>query len=414
VGLANRDLAAILEEGADVCRSFADRRGAIVQLDVDYTNPRDVAEPYRDPAACYARLEPVYQSICGVFARYGVQPLVMMTGRGYHFTLRAPCGSAFHSQLLAIGSPTASMRLRYRALGPRQALAMGKAHDGAGRLLEHLAHEVVRDLRGRNAVPVSIADVSPSGDGPFVCLDLTAYADPLFERSIRCAFSGNQKASFSGVAPERPFVVTLPRESGEPVEDLLREREDPAAAAARARRVKAVIPDVGEAGGWVEDYWRSRLARFHAEFAAGPEVPRGDWPYTYDSLDLLTLPACVRLALTNPNPALLVPVHLRSVALALWGLGWHPRSVAGLIRSRYERDFGWGDLWQRYDPASRAEFYVRLFCGAIVAGVEDPSSFTCESQVRRGVCPLTGCGWDLGRLLPGVMRGPVGAQEDAC
>lgn len=400
VSLPNREFGALLEQGADLCRSLADRKGTLLQLDVDYTNPRDRAEPYRDASACFARVEPVYEAILEVFARHGILPLSVMTGRGYHFTLRAPRGSLFHSDLIDIGSPPASLHARYVSLGiPPKAPEMGRAHDGAGRLLEHLAHEVVRDLRGRAPVPVTLADVAPPGDGPFVCLDLTAYADPLFERHARCAFSGNQKASFTGVAPERPFVINLPRNSADRVEELLRDRQDPGRASSRAGRVKTRIPDVLAGGAWVEDYRHGRLARFHQEFDAGPQMPREAWPYTYDGLDLRTLPACARLALESPNPALLMPVHLRTVALALWGIGWHPRSVAALVRSRYEKDFGWGSLWRRYDAAARAEYYVRLFCGTIADGLEDPAAFTCESQARRGVCPSGACGWDLASLL---------------
>jgi len=404
VSMLNGEFESVLDQGADVCRSLADRNGAVLQLDVDYTNPRDHAEPYRDPAACFARVEPVYESVLEVFARYGIRPLTVMTARGYHFTLRAPLDSAFYSDLVEIGAPPLSLRARYQARGyPQGAAAMGRAHDGAGRLLEHVAHDVVRGLRGPGTIPVTLADVAPPRDGPFVCLDLTAYADPVFERHARCAFSGNQKASMTGAAPERPFVVGLPRESGERLDDLLRDREDPARAAARALRVNALIPDARAGEAWVADYRRGRLARFHAEFDAGPEVPREEWAYTYDSLELRTLPACTRLALERPNPALLVPVQLRTVALVLWGLGWHPRSVAALVRSRYEQDFRWGDLWRRYDPAARAEFYVRLFCGAFIDGIEDPEDFTCDSQALRGVCPAIGCGWSLGRLLHGLV-----------
>jgi hypothetical protein len=403
VSAPNREFDAFLEQGADVCRSLADRNGAVLQLDVDYTNPQDRAEPYRDPAACFARMEPVFAAALEVFARYGIRPLTVMTGRGYHFTLRAPRGSRFHSDLIGIGLPPPSLRARYASLAsPAKAPAMGRAHDGAGRLLEHLAHEIVHGLRGRAPIPVTLADVAPPRDGPFVCLDLTAHADPLFERHARCAFSGNQKASITGIAPEKPFVVNLPRESGDRVDELLRDRQDLGRAGIRAERVKAHIPDVNAGRAWVEDYRRGRLARFHKEFDAGPEIPREAWPYTYDSLDLRTLPACARLALESPNPALLTPVHLRTVALALWGIGWHPRSVAALVRSRYEKDFGWGSLWRRYDAAARAEYYVRLFCGAIADGLEDPAAFTCESQALRGVCPSGGCGWDLGSLRPAV------------
>jgi len=186
------------------------------------------------------------------------------------------------------------------------------------------------------------------------------------------------------------------------MDDLLRDRQDLGRASRRAGCVKTRIADVPAGAAWIEDYRRGRLARFHQDFDAGPQMPREAWSYTYDSLDLRTLPACARLALESPNPALLTPVHLRTVAWALWGIGWHPRSVAALVRSRYEKDFGWGSLWRRYDAAARAEYYVRLFCGAVADGLEDSAAFTCESQALRGVCPSGGCGWDLGSLRPAV------------
>jgi hypothetical protein len=402
VSAPNGEFVALLEEGADVCRSLADRHGIVVQLDVDYTNLRDRSEPYRDPAACFDHLEPVYEGADRVFGRYGIEPFVLLTGRGYHFSFRVPRFSPLYRSLLEHGSPAASLECRYRARadGPE----MGRAHDGAGRLLQYLAHEVVRHVDGHAAIPVTLADVAPPDGAPFVCLDLTAYADPIFERHARCAFSANQKAGMTGAAPERPFVINLPREGGDRLADLLRERENLDGAAARAGRVKARLPDVREAALWVEDYRGSRLARFHREFDDGPEMSREAWPFTYDHLDLRTLPDCAGRPLESPNPALLTPVHLRTVALALWGVGWHPRSVAALVRSRYEGDYGWGDLWRRYDPAARAEFYVRLFCGAVLDGIEDPAGFTCDSQAGRGVCPAGRCGWDLGPLLQGVGR----------
>lgn len=397
------DRESLLAQGADICRSLADRGGAILQLDVDYTNHRDPAEPYRAPADCFARIEPVYQAILEVFARYRARPLAVMTGRGYHFTLRVPRAGRFYSDLLQLGLPPPSLLARYSAMTrPRDAADMGRAHDAGGRLLEHLAHEVVRNLHGHAPVPVALADVAPPGGGPFICLDLTAYADPLFQRHARCAFSGNQKASLTGIAPERPFVINLPREGTDRLEDLLADRENVERARGRAEHSDTRIPDIRDASLWVEEHRRGRLASFHQAFDAGPAMPRESWPYTYDSLDLGALPLCAGQALQFPNPALLVPVHLRTVALALWGMGWHPRSVAALVRSRYEKDFGWRGLWQRYDATARAEFYVRVFCGAIVGEIEQPADFTCESQALRGACPSGRCRWELGHLRAAV------------
>jgi hypothetical protein len=87
------------------------------------------------------------------------------------------------------------------------------------------------------------------------------------------------------------------------------------------------------------------------------------------------------------------------VSLGLWALGWHPRSIAGLVRSKYERDFRWGGLWDRYDSAARAEFYVRVFCGAAAAGLESCGDFTCATQAGRGLCQDAVCNGEQRELF---------------
>jgi hypothetical protein len=54
---------------------------------------------------------------------------------------------------------------------------------------------------------------------------------------------------------------------------------------------------------------------------------------------------------------------MRDVTEALVSMGWHPRHVAGLIRSNFERDYGWGNQWRDYSPTMRADFYARIFAG---------------------------------------------------
>jgi hypothetical protein len=391
-------------EGADVCRSLADRGGTLLQLDIDYVNPAAVSEPYLDPAAVFERLEPLYRSTRAAFLGHGVEPVTVMTGRGYHFMLRVPAGTAFHEALAHIGKQAPGLARYYETRwgGALPGAARdGCAHEGAGRLLEHLAHEIIRDQRHRSALPVSLTDAPVVPESPFAVLDLTAYADPLFERHVRCAFSGNQKAWMGGIAPGLPFVLALPRSGEDDLPALLGAREDPEWAAALATHARAAIPDAeGDSLDWIRDYEESRLASFHRELDAGPRVDPEIWPFTYDQLELADLPACVRRPLASPNPALLQPVYLRAVALALWGMGWHPASVAGLVRSRYEKWHAWGDLWRRYEPRSRAEFYVRIICGAAAEGLEFAEDFTCDSQRRRGACDAAGCGHELGRFFP--------------
>ncbi len=393
VACDNEEMPTLLEEGADVCRSLADRRGTLLQLDVDYVNPQDPGEPYLEPHRVFGRLEPVHRVLREIFAAYGLEPRVLLTGRGYHFTLLARFGTAFHAGLVGIAAPSASLAARYE----RQirevpaATLMGFGHDGAGRLLEHLVHCALHRLRDRTAVPVTLADVPPPGGGPFICLDLSAYADPVLQRHARCAFSTNQKSGVQGAAAERPFVVAVPRED-EPLVTLLRRREEPELAAAAAAMADTRIPEVtDDALAWIEDYRHGPVGRFHQEFDLGPQAEPSAWPFTYDSVEPREWPACIAVPLEYPNPSLLRPVYLRTVALGLWSMGWHPRSIAGLIRSKYERDYGWGDLFYRYDAAARAEFYVRLFCGAVVDGLDGGSAFTCATQEGRGLCEPGRC-----------------------
>jgi hypothetical protein len=388
----NADLEFVFEEGADVCRSLADRQGTLLQLDVDYVSPRDPAHPYSNPETAFRRLEPVHQALREMFASYGIRPRVIATGRGYHFTVRAPFDSPFQASLVAIATVgEAAVARCARCTGePGAARRLALGHEGAGRVLEHLVHGALHRLRGRTEVPVTLADVPPPDGGPFICLDLTAYADPLFERHVRCAFSTNQKSGVQSAAPARPFVVTLPRGQLS-LDAFLRYREDPEAAARYASDARVAIPDAPFAVDLVEDYRRGPVGRFHAEFDRGPELDPAQWPFTYDTLTASGLPACLAAPLEFPNPLLLRPPCLRTIALGLWAMGFHPRSIAGLVRSRYERNHGWRPPFIRYDAESRALFYVRLLCGAVADGLDGGSDFTCEIQERRGLCEPWRC-----------------------
>lgn len=55
----------------------------------------------------------------------------------------------------------------------------------------------------------------------------------------------------------------------------------------------------------------------------------------------------------------------------LLALGWHPRHIAGLIRSKYERDYGWGERWSHDEVSSRADFYTRVFAGLVLVGQDE-------------------------------------------
>jgi hypothetical protein len=367
----------LLEDGADVCRSLGDTQGTLLVFDIDYVNHADPSEPYRDPARTFRRLEPVYTATLEALGSRGVRPLTLATGRGYHFVLKVPYGSPLRAALARLGSH-----------------APDAVHEGAGRLLEHLAHEVVRRAAPHAEVPLTLIDWAPPGAQAFVCLDTSAYGDPVDVRSARCAFSGNQKPHLKGLSCAAPAVAVLPRDR-ERLGEVLAARRDLGIAREWAAGCRTTIPVLAEAPAWLAAYEAGALARFHRFF---DELPVDRDGGVFDSLDLDALPRCVAFPLAQPNAALLTPGWLRAITLALWAMGWHPQAIVGLVRSRYARTPGWGDYWRRNDAWARASYYVRVCAGALADGTESWDAFCCAALKAAGYCPGPNCGYELARL----------------
>ena len=84
-------------------------------------------------------------------------------------------------------------------------------------------------------------------------------------------------------------------------------------------------------------------------------------------------------------------------------LGWHPRHIAGLIQSKFERDYGWGEIWAGYDPATRAEFYTRVFAGLVLARYDDLVDFNCYSAREQCTCYVADCPNNLLRFRQSLL-----------
>jgi hypothetical protein len=363
-------------EGADVFRSLADESGVLLALDVDFVHPADPAEPWREPA-CFVRLRPAHEAALEAFARHGIAPLVLLNAAGYRYLARVPRAGRLYQALASLGGD-------------------GSAHRGAGRMVELIAHEVVRAARACSLLPVSLGDVPPAGPAPFVRVDPCAYADDPEAVHLRAPFSTDQTSLLTRPGATVPFVVVLPC-GGHDLAALLDVRADLARAASYAQACRTAVPDVSDESSLLRDYERSALAAFHAEMDHAPRA--ADWARSpAGPFDPESAAPCASAVLRYPVPRLLQPRHLRTVALTLWSVGWHPRSIAALVRARYEEPHDWGTHWQRHDPAGTSAFYVGLYCAAAACGLDD-GLFTCETQARHALCPAGGCGYDLGVLF---------------
>jgi hypothetical protein len=204
---------------------------------------------------------------------------------------------------------------------------------------------------------------------------------------MRIAFSIYTKALYlDGLEDPQQLQYFIPF-TGSPIAEAIRIMRSPEETCRLAQHVSVAIPEFSEGSGrLIAAYRRSPLADFHDYYYSIPHQPPPDWPRTYDRLVFSDLPQCIRTILAHPSKILLRPAVIQLVVRALYARGWHPQHIAGLIRSKFERDYGWGKEWDFYNPVTRADFYIRAFSGALATGTDTLDDFTCKATRGKGYC----------------------------
>jgi hypothetical protein len=391
-----------LEWGWDVSRSLWDRRALVLDLDLEYVNFGAPLDVYRWADRPFQVQVPLVLALEGLLREQGVAPLHVLSGRGHHFVWSVPADSTAFAALAQLGQVAGvedGSAIPFAPWAGRPDAEREAAFVGVGMVLEHLADRAIRRCP-LGEVPVELTAVEP-GSGPqgreIVSLDLSEYGDPLETRTVRVPFSlylkGRRQAG-GRLASLLPDLFAIPWEG-----DLgagLAVMRDAGKVASLAQRVSAAIPDAASGTERLLSAYRaSRVAGAHRWFYAQRMHPPEAWRQTYDRTPLEALPRCARCILEDAEGALLTPAGMQLVVRVFLALGWHPRHVAGLIRSRWERGPNRAREWGVYSPARRADFYVRLFTTAFATGLDDLVSFNCRSQGERGACAPPGCARNL-------------------
>ena len=373
------ELHSLLDASCEIARSLWDRRSLLVDVDVEYVNFDFPGEVYLEPERSFALQRPVVERFQELLGEAGIFPLHLLTGRGHHFLWTVSRESPAFRRLAALGRVAPPLAAAYAARHPpwkvRVDVPLGLAFAGLGLVMEHLGHRVRDDVSERCSVPVELGEirVGPSRRGlEMVVIDLSEYGDALHTRRVTLPFScylkPRRRAALVGEHVERNLepisVIPDPGTSEAEALQVMRGWED---ARRLAREASTTIPE--HAGGMEEliaAYESSELARVHRHFYEEDHELPSRWPETYDRLTFDDLPAEAAGALARPNDLLLQPAGLLAVVRALLERGWHPRHIAGLVRSKYERDHGWGARWYLDSATARADYYVRLFTGMIL------------------------------------------------
>jgi hypothetical protein len=411
------DLSASLQHNLEIFRSLWDRDSLLVDLNIEYVNFDSPTQPYIDFERTFLLQEPVKREIQNALLHCGIAPLHLLSGRGHHFLWRVRRISDCFTRLTHLGRMPSSLRDRYdqrtSPSGAKIDHALGNAFIGLGRIIEFFAAETKKRTAPTLKLPIELStiEVGPGECGrEMISFDISQYADPLYARFTRAAYSRYLKPpGTSGTTTDQAgsglpplFVVPLYEMN---VSEALHVMRDPKAVITLASYAPAKIPDCSDATeNLLNSYLASELAQFHCDFYAEEPDPPERWPETYDRMDLSQLAPCIQFLLENPNDLLLRPSSLRRVVLTLLSLGWHPRHISGLIQSRFEHGFGDRNNWNHYDPAIRAEFFTRAFAGLVIAGYDDLIDFNCCSTQEQKICSQSNCRDNLERFRTSLLN----------
>lgn len=402
------ELDSCMDQGLEICRSLWDRDSFLAHLDIEYVNFDYPGEPYLRPDRIFEIQAPVINKTEQLLQNCGIRPLHILSGRGHHFVWQIPQSSYAFNNLCEIGHNFQSVlqepSAQDKCSGESPSARLTEAFTGLGLIMEYLAHEIKEQAAPLCQIPVELTavEVGPGECGrEMISIDISEYGDPLATRSTRVPFSAYLKPWHQRGLIGHDLVESLAPFYLLPLSDLtvkqgLQVMRDTTRTIALASHVSTKIPDQAEAMlALIERYRTSSLRIFHNWFYSHRQHQPEDWPKTYDQTPMAPLPTCARNVLEHPNDLLLRPGGMRLITRVMLALGWHPRHIAGLIRSKFERDFNWGSLWDGYLPSMRADFYVRVFAGLFAVGRDDLVDFNCQSSKEEKTCTVADCPGNL-------------------
>lgn len=361
---------------SDIFRSYLDNGSMLLVLDVERFSFKYKNKFAEDQHATYGSLEGLDQCILDIFQEWGIDPLTLATGQGYHYALRVDEGKPEHDLLVQIGMGglRSDVEFLYNHIGPRSSrrrhvtFREAAAFNGAGKLMEYLAQKIM--LRAPHYgvnLPTFIGDIFPlNNDNEGINLDLSCFEAPIHMRDIRVPFSPHQKQQVKpGGNPYAPIRVAIPRNVPEHCDrngggfklslpDLWRLRESYWDAHNYAQQVSMEIPE--QAWGvarWAFEYMGSHLGEFHAGFDSAEPHLFGlpDFHEWYEHADFL-----------NPNT-------MRDLAETYYdGNPATARKLSTYLSECVHNLTGWNT--EKYPAETKANFWMRAYCGQLHCGMK--------------------------------------------
>lgn len=395
------DLDWFIKKDFDIARSLGDRESHLLHLDIEYVNFDSPAEAFLDPWRCFDLQEPVVCAIETLLLEWGIRPLHLVTGQGHHFVWRISRGSALAKRIAEHCPDTELIPLCMQRRPPILKDSITSEDQAVfaslSLVIEYVAHRIKDRAASKTSIPVEVTAVhvgpTVTAHREMISIDISEYGDPLHARVIRMPFTNYRKPWATGMAKNLHLEGQVPHFRTVPLHEMdvrqairLRQVDEDVCELARRACVRIPQQEVGTEH-LLDQYLGSRLRTFHEDYYSTQHDPPEQWPATYSRTPLETLPVCVRHLLDWPNDWLLKPAGIQLLTRALLAHDWHPRHIAGLVRSKYENPrFHWPGGWQDYEPATRADFYTRLFAGLHLTGLDHLVDFNCKSTQEKHFC----------------------------
>lgn len=390
-----------LDRNFDIARSLADHQSLLFHLDIEYVNFDSPVEAYCHPTHTFEVQQVVVHGLESMLLEWGIRPLHLITGQGHHFVWRVDRSSDLAKEVRALNLAPEIVPLcmeRVPTLFQHDINEeMQSSFVGVGLLMEYVVHRLKALVAGKSELPVEITAVhtgpSTRGMREIISLDISEYGDPLHSRMIRMPFTNYLKPRLTSLfqvlsAEYRGLTLRSIPLFEMDLHSALEVRLHEAQTRELAKRACVRIPEQSKGtANLLRSYLSSRLRHFHQFFYEAQHDPPEVWGETYEKTPLQDLPPCVRRILEWPNDLLLKPAGIQLVTRCLLAMDWHPRHIAGLIRSLFSNPlYAWGVDWNSYEAGTRADFYVRNFSGLYETGLDRLVDFNCFSTQEKGFC----------------------------
>lgn len=367
-------------------------------LDIEAFNADDATWAFKHPRQTFRLLEGAYQTLLAYFVERGIDALVTVSGRGYHFVSRVPWQAPAMEKLAALGHHL-SPEVRHFLNNPRPGskrqapipLQTERAFWGM-RQLEHFIYtQTIGTTRRQTEAAIEMSDRGRYG----VSFDATSMNRTTETAGFGCPASVYTKPQvryrYSGRFPTRSVRAVI--QDGAVHEyggwqRMLQVRGDYREAAANAAWwldvSPAGIPD-GSRGvaRLIAEYEGAALAGFHGVMNEHYRLPPEAWRALVQDVGRAALEdERVGRAAAQPNAALLEPDSLNDFVFGLFER-WRPRHgwralkrVSFILSAFYYNEpallqqfqyepIDWGRLFNHEVPQRHAQAWVMILGGQL-------------------------------------------------